>query len=100
MSSNARCIAHLESGGWLLTPDLRQSRIFRRLHDRAQIAAGRVVWPSAQVMPFDGWLALQWRDAGAVLTLGWTVRRVYQRAIAVPRGASRCQVNVSVLTAK
>ena len=66
MSSNARCIAHLESGGWLLTPDLRQSRIFRRLHDRAQIAAGRVVWPSAQVMPFDGWLALQWRDAGAV----------------------------------
>ncbi|HEY5558854.1 MAG TPA: PD-(D/E)XK nuclease family protein [Steroidobacteraceae bacterium] len=65
MSPNARCIAHLASGGWLLTPDLRQSRIFRRLHDRAQIAAGRVVWPSAQVMPFDGWLALQWRDAGA-----------------------------------
>jgi probable DNA repair protein len=63
LSPNARCIAHLESGGWLLTPDLRQSRIFRRLHDRAQIAAGRVVWPSAQVMPFDAWLALQWRDA-------------------------------------
>jgi probable DNA repair protein len=65
LSPNARCIAHLESGGWLLTPDLRQSRIFRRLHDRAQIAAGRAVWPSAQVMPFDAWLALQWRDAGA-----------------------------------
>lgn len=66
MSPNERCIAHLESGGWLLTPDLRQSRIFRRLHDRAQVAAGRAVWPSAQVMPFDGWLALQWREAGAV----------------------------------
>ena len=65
MSSNARCIAHLESGGWLLTPDLRQSRIYRRLHDRAQIAAGRIVWLSAQVMPLDAWLAQQWRDAGA-----------------------------------
>lgn len=65
MNSNGRCITHVEAGGWLLTPDLRQSRIFRRLHDRAQIAAGRVVWPSAQVMPFDGWLAQLWRDAGA-----------------------------------
>jgi len=66
LNSNARCVAHLESGGWLLTPDLRQSRIFRRLHDRAQTAAGRMVWRSAQVMPFDGWLALQWRDAAAL----------------------------------
>ncbi len=65
MNSNARCVAHLESGGTLLTADLRQSRILRRLHDRAQIAAGRVVWPSAQVLPLDTWLAEQWRDAGA-----------------------------------
>lgn len=65
MNSNARCIAHLESGGWLLTPDRRQSRILRRLHDRAQIAAGRSVWKSAQVLPLDAWLELLWRDAGA-----------------------------------
>ncbi len=58
-------IAHLESGGSVLTQNLRQARILRRLHDRAQIAAGKVVWPSAQVMPLETWLAQQWRDAGA-----------------------------------
>lgn len=58
-------IAHLQSGGWLLTQNLRQARILRRLHDRAQILAGRVVWPSAQVLPLDAWLTQQWRDAGA-----------------------------------
>ena len=65
MSSNDRCIAHLESGGWLLTQNLRQARIFRRLHDRAQIAAGRDVWASAQVLPLDSWLELQWQEAAA-----------------------------------
>lgn len=66
MNSNARAIAHLASGGLLLTPDLRVARIFRRLHDRAQIAAGRDVWPTAQVLPLDAWLAQQWREAGAL----------------------------------
>ena len=65
MNPNARCIAHLEAGGLLLTPDLRQARILRRLHDRAQVAAGRKVWPSAQVLPLDTWLALQWLQASA-----------------------------------
>jgi len=86
LSSNDRCIAHLESGGLLLTPDLRQARILRRLHDRAQIAAGRTVWPSAQVLPLDAWLAEQWRDACqargelpaplAPIALRWLWRRV------------------------
>ena len=40
VSPNERCIAHLEAGGLLLTPDLRQARILRRLHDRAQADAG------------------------------------------------------------
>ncbi len=66
MRSNARGIAHLEAGGCLVTPNLRQSRIFRRLHDRAQLAAGRAVWPSAQVLPFDDWLLQQWRECAAV----------------------------------
>ncbi|MEX1993555.1 MAG: PD-(D/E)XK nuclease family protein, partial [Steroidobacteraceae bacterium] len=86
MSSNDHCIAHLESGGLLLTPDLRQARILRRLHDRAQIAAGRTVWPSARVLPLETWLAEQWRDAGsargelpeplAPIALRWLWRRV------------------------
>ncbi|MEX2150569.1 MAG: PD-(D/E)XK nuclease family protein [Steroidobacteraceae bacterium] len=65
MNPNARCIAHLEAGGLLLTPDLRVARILRRLHDRAQVAAGRQVWPTAQVLPLDAWLLLQWQQAAA-----------------------------------
>ena len=65
MNPNARCIAHLEAGGLLLTSDLRQARILRRLHDRAQAAAGRKIWPSAQVLPLDTWLALQWLQVTA-----------------------------------
>jgi probable DNA repair protein len=65
LNPNQTCIAHLEAGGLLLTPDVRQSRILRRLHDRAQAAAGRVVWPTAQVMPIDAWLAAQWQVATA-----------------------------------
>ena len=58
-------MAHLQSGGWLLTQNLRQSRILRRLHDRAQIAAGHEVWATAQLLPFDAWLETQWREAAA-----------------------------------
>lgn len=65
MDPNARCLEHLESGGLLLTADLRQARILRRLHDRAQLAKGRTAWPSALVLPLDAWLAQQWREAGA-----------------------------------
>ncbi|HKX98633.1 MAG TPA: PD-(D/E)XK nuclease family protein [Steroidobacteraceae bacterium] len=61
---NAPCIAHLDAGGLVLTADLRQARILRRLHDQAQIAAGRDAWPTAQVLPLEAWLAAQWRDAG------------------------------------
>lgn len=56
-------ISHLESGGLVLTQNLRQARILRRLHDRAQIAAGRQVWPTAQLLPLDSWLEAQWREA-------------------------------------
>lgn len=65
MSTNERCLAHLQAGGLLLTADLRQARILRRLHDRAQVAKGLRVWPAAQVMPLDAWLAQRWREAGA-----------------------------------
>jgi probable DNA repair protein len=52
-------------GVMLLTQNLRQSRILRRLHDRAQIAAGLQVWATAQLLPFDAWLEMQWREAAA-----------------------------------
>lgn len=65
MNANDPCIAHLEAGGLLLTPALRQARILRRLHDRAQADAGRMVWPSAQVLPLDTWFAEQWQLASA-----------------------------------
>jgi ATP-dependent helicase/nuclease subunit B len=60
VNSNEHCIAHLTAGGLVLAADLRQARILRRLHDRAQVAAGRRAWPTAQVLPFDAWLVLQW----------------------------------------
>jgi ATP-dependent helicase/nuclease subunit B len=65
LNPNQRCIAHLESGGLVLAPDLRQARILRRLHDRAQAEAGRQVWPTAQILPFDAWLAGLWQRASA-----------------------------------
>jgi probable DNA repair protein len=60
---NDRCIAHLAAGGLVLVPNLRQARILRRLHDRAQVAIGRQVWPTARVLPIDAWLELEWQLA-------------------------------------
>jgi ATP-dependent helicase/nuclease subunit B len=62
---NAGCLAHLDAGGLVLTADLRQARILRRLHDSARIAAGREAWPTAQVLPLETWLVAAWREAGA-----------------------------------
>jgi probable DNA repair protein len=65
MALNQRSLAHLDAGGLILTADLRQARVLRRLHDRAQIAAGRAAWPTAQVLPLEAWLAREWKLAGA-----------------------------------
>jgi probable DNA repair protein len=65
MELNHRCLAHLAAGGLILTADLRQARILRRLHDQAQISAGRGAWPTAQVLPLSAWLDNAWRTAGA-----------------------------------
>lgn len=65
MSPNERCLSHLEAGGLLLTADLRQARILRRLYDRARLAKGMRAWASAQVLPLDAWLAQRWREAGS-----------------------------------
>lgn len=63
MSANAGCLAHLDAGGLVLTADLRQARILRRLHDQARIAAGHEAWPTARVLPLESWLASLWREA-------------------------------------
>ena len=83
---NARCLAHLNAGGLVLTADLRQARLLRRLHDRAQLAAGREAWPTAQVLPLESWLAREWSEAGAereelpgalpAIALRWLWRRI------------------------
>lgn len=65
MELNHRLLAHLDAGGLILTADLRQARILRRLHDQAQIAARREAWPTAQVLPLPAWLDHAWRSAGA-----------------------------------
>ncbi len=65
MALNGHCVAHLDAGGLILTADLRQARILRRLHDRAQLEAGREAWPTAQVIPLAAWIAREWRSAGA-----------------------------------
>ncbi len=63
MTPVAQCIAHLAGGGVVLTRDRRQARLLRRLHDQAQLQAGRTVWPSAQVLPLEAWVASQYREA-------------------------------------
>jgi probable DNA repair protein len=63
LNPNDRYIAHLETGGLVLAPDLRQARILRRLHDRAQAAAGRRVWATAQVLTLEAWLRQAWEAA-------------------------------------
>jgi len=60
---NRRLIAHLESGGTVLTATRRQSRIVRGLFNRAQLAAGRRAWPTASVMPLAAWASARWREA-------------------------------------
>jgi probable DNA repair protein len=65
VNGNAGCLAHLDEGGLVLTANLRQARILRRLHDQAQLAARREAWPTAQILPLEAWLAGLWRDAGA-----------------------------------
>lgn len=65
MDLNRRCLAHLDAGGLILTADLRQARILRRLHDRSRVEAGLDAWATAQVLPLDAWLAREWRLACA-----------------------------------
>ena len=48
---NAPLLAHLARGGTVLTSGGRDARLLRRLYDAAQLAEGREVWPTADVLP-------------------------------------------------
>jgi probable DNA repair protein len=49
-------LRQLESGATLVTPNRRLARDLARRFNRAQVAAGRSAWPSADVLPWSAWL--------------------------------------------
>ena len=49
----------------VVTPNKRLARRLAELHDAAQRAAGRTVWPAATVVPWTGWLERLWLDVMA-----------------------------------
>lgn len=52
----------LASGAVVVTPNNRLARHLTALHDRAQRAAGRVVWIAPTVLPWNAWLERLWLD--------------------------------------
>lgn len=50
-------------GATVLTPNRRLARALKQEFDRAQAAAGRTVWPSADVLPMEIWLARSLQEA-------------------------------------
>lgn len=85
---NAPLIAHLESGGTVVTGTRRQARLLLRLQEAAQRRAGRRVWPSADVLPLESWLERSWHacaGGGSVRLLGvaqaqWLWRREVEQS--------------------
>lgn len=57
------CVACLDEGGVVLTGNRRLARLLRERYDARQLAAGRRVWPTAQVLPLDSWLSATWHEA-------------------------------------
>jgi len=55
--------AALAGGATVVTPNKRLARRLVALHDEAQRAAGRTVWPAPAVMPWTAWLERLWLDA-------------------------------------
>lgn len=53
----------LESGATLLTPNRRLALHLKREFDEAQFAAGRAVWPTADILPWTAWLERAYEDA-------------------------------------
>lgn len=48
--------AVIEAGGTVVTPTRQRAHALRLAHAAAQLARGRRVWPSPDVLPLEGWL--------------------------------------------
>ncbi len=46
----------IEAGGTLVTPTRQRAHALRLAHAATQLARGRRVWPSPDVLPLEGWL--------------------------------------------
>lgn len=55
--------AWLAEGATVVTPNRRLARVLKQDFDRGQQAAGRRVWPAADVLPWDAWLARSYGEA-------------------------------------
>jgi probable DNA repair protein len=53
----AQVRAWLDAGATVITPNRRLARDLKRDHDDAQQRLGRTVWPAADILPWDAWLA-------------------------------------------
>jgi ATP-dependent helicase/nuclease subunit B len=69
---------HLARGGTLVVPTTQRAAALRLAHSAAQLAAGRRVWGSADVLPWSGWLARGLDEAR-------------ERGVPVPRRLSRAE---------
>ena len=58
-------LARALAGVTVVTPNRRLARFLADRHDRAQLAAGRRAWPSAQVLPWPAWIASMEAEAVA-----------------------------------
>ena len=54
---DAQLIRRVQSGATVVTPTRRLARDLTRRFDLAQAAAGRAVWNSADILPWDAWIA-------------------------------------------
>jgi probable DNA repair protein len=53
----------IEAGCVVVTPNRRLAAYLRREYDRAQLAAGRTVWPTADILPFPALVERAYSDA-------------------------------------
>ena len=56
-------ISLLESGATVLTPNRRLALHLKREFDSLQLAAGRSVWPTPDILPWTAWLERSYEDA-------------------------------------
>jgi probable DNA repair protein len=57
---DAELTARVAAGATIVTPNRRLARALKRDFDLAQRAAGRTVWPAADILPWSAWLERTW----------------------------------------